>query len=74
MQAREQDGGREVRLDCERDTLSIHVQETSETKGTQQQPHGKGASENTLLPLLFPQKPRIHSSVCFSKEIIKDVD
>jgi len=63
-----------VKLDRERDTLSIHVQEASETKGTQQQPHGKGPSENRLLPLLFPQKPRIHHLVCFSKEIIKDVD
>lgn len=63
-----------MKLDYERDTLSIHVQETSETKGTQQQPHGKGASENSLLPLLFPQKPKIHRSVCFSTEIIKDVD
>lgn len=35
---------------------------------------GTGASENTLLPLLFPQKPRIHRLVCFSTEIIKDVD
>lgn len=63
-----------MKLDYERDTLSIHVQETGETKGTQQQPHGKGASENRLLPLLFPQKPGIHHLVCFSKEIIKDVD
>lgn len=67
-------GGGEAGLGHERETLSSHVQESGETKGTQQQPHGEGASENRPLPLLFPQKPGIHCLVCFSKEIIKDVD
>lgn len=67
-------GGGEAGLGHERETLSSHVQESGETKGTQQQPHGEGASENRPLPLLFPQKPGIHFLVCFSKEIIKDVD
>lgn len=61
-------------LDYERATLSIHVQETRETKGTQQQPHGERASENSRLPLVFPQEPGIHRRLCFSKEIIKDAD
>lgn len=65
---------REMKWDYKRDTLPIHLQETSETKGTQQQPHGERVSENRQLPLLFPLSPRIHRPVCFSKEIIKGMN
>ena len=54
--------------------FSTHVQETTETEGTGQQPHGWETLKNMLLPLLFPCSIRAHLSMCFSKEMIKDTD
>ena len=52
--------------------FSTYAQETIETKGTEQRPHGWEAFKNMLLPLLFPYKISAHLSMCFCKEIVKD--
>lgn len=51
------ESGREVKLDYERDTLSIHVQETSETKGISSSHMARGLQKTGCFLRWFLRSP-----------------